>query len=389
MMPSDGAAVALSRHFPLDDELRLLDELLSQQLRDLPQSLEDNALQRELGKLVEQVTGGSFPQRLSLLLHPAVTDWHFSFVEQVRRSLAEGHKFDEREIVEALVTALSGLAEGNETDSRAVEGTPFRITSTATWARKCLRTTISAHVECIDIAPAGSGDLSADEVAFVADLVQAVKVLEQNWPEAWNEIRQTIRYVIPFRCKPTDSFTSSKLLSAVFISPRLGDPVSLAEALVHEARHNRLHMLERRGRLFENDNACRYWSPWKQTERPFRGIIHGTYSFIGVGRFHGLLMKRGHPLTPSSLRRIMEESDRVFGTLRLMNRHGRWTENGRKMLGELEEEAIQLLECRDCLMQRLCPGFVRAPDSKEVIREVLANASNATAGNHKSRQRVL
>ncbi len=60
-MPNDAVMVALSRHFPLDQELRLMDELLCQQLQELPQVLEDGALQSKLGELVDQVTGVSYP----------------------------------------------------------------------------------------------------------------------------------------------------------------------------------------------------------------------------------------------------------------------------------------------------------------------------------------
>ncbi len=298
-------------------------------------------------------------------------------------NLVDGSEINEKELVETLETVCHSLANGESSDSREVPGTPFRITSTAAWARRCIRTTKAADIHPIDITTNGRPP-SQEQVAFVEDLTRASSILEETWPETWHDIRTTIRYVVPFRGQPNDSFTSARTFGAVYITPRLGDAVALAEALLHEARHNRLLMLQRRVRLYDNDNDCRYWSAWRQTDRPLRGILHGVYAFTGVCRFHGLLLRKGFPLTPLGLRRIMEESDRVFSMLKLLNKYGRWTSDGRKVLDELEDESFELFGCRDFLVQHLCPGYVPAPYKREVIRELLAGA--ALAGDRQSRQ---
>jgi HEXXH motif-containing protein len=67
-------------------------------------------------------------------------------------------------------------------------------------------------------------------------------------------------------------------------------PSELAATLVHEAQHIKLSALDdlvpllRKGGLEE-----RHYSPWRADPRPVRGILQGTYAFLGVCRFWGAL----------------------------------------------------------------------------------------------------
>jgi len=357
-------AVALSRHFPISRELRLLDKLLCRQWCELPLALKKGPIRQKLSRLVAKLVGLPFSVRVAALVHPAATDWHYSFIAEAKRTLLEERDVKAEAMLRGLEAIWSSLTSDQSSDSCFAIGTPFRIKSTG-WAQRCLLEqprdlTYDKTFQAV----------SQNDSEFIHDLVRASNLIEVTWPAAWEEIRRTVRYVVPFRSQGRDSFTRGRTLGAVYLSWRRGDPLWLAEMLVHEARHNRLNLLQRRTRLYRNDDELRYWSPWRQTNRPFMGILHGVYAFTGVARFHGLLIVKGHPITPLGIRRIMEESDRVVSMLRLLNRHGQWTTSGQKALEELREEAVELLDCRDHLIQHICPGYTSRSSREAALAAV-------------------
>lgn len=58
----------------------------------------------------------------------------------------------------------------------------------------------------------------------------------------------------------------------------------LAEAILHEAMHLQLSLLEDHMPLVKRVGAARY-SPWKRTVRPVQGVIHGLYVFGVIDAF--------------------------------------------------------------------------------------------------------
>ena len=57
----------------------------------------------------------------------------------------------------------------------------------------------------------------------------------------------------------------------------------VAEALVHEAMHLQLSLLERRIELVESDRTKAVaFSPWRNSERDVQGVIHALYVFVIV-----------------------------------------------------------------------------------------------------------
>jgi hypothetical protein len=366
--------IGLGRAFPLDQELPKLDALLRSQWSELPNAFETPHLAARLTRMIATILDRPYPESLSLLLHPAFVDWHFGYCQAAKAALQASQPALLPE--EALVTSLedleSMLREGNEACcSRRVPGTPFRVTSTAAWAVRSLQEQMKIDVHIIAFTnEADSRPTSAEEDGFVQDLERACGLIKEAWPEQWEDIARVVRYVIPFRGRARDSFTPERALGSIYASYRPDDAVWLADMLVHEARHNRLNLLQRRVRLYDNDDALRYWSPWRQTDRHLKGILHGVYSFTGVGHLHGRLLQQGHEVTPLTIRRLMEESDRIFSMIKLLRAHGRWTPDGLRVLDELCDEALVLLEFRDLLIRRLCPGYV-ATLSREAIKESL------------------
>ena len=70
---------------------------------------------------------------------------------------------------------------------------------------------------------------------------------------------------------------------------RLADILRVAEALVHEAMHLQLTLIERLQPLVEESDQT-YFSPWKGTQRSPRGVLHALYVFRVLHRFFERLL---------------------------------------------------------------------------------------------------
>ncbi|MFD3458327.1 HEXXH motif-containing putative peptide modification protein [Nocardia fluminea] len=81
-----------------------------------------------------------------------------------------------------------------------------------------------------------------------------------------------------------ESGSVTDAIGAAFISPGTGEPVSFAEALIHESYHNLFNMaLDLHD--FAEDDSREFYAPWKGTTRPTRAVLHGIVAFSAVMRF--------------------------------------------------------------------------------------------------------
>lgn len=181
-----------------------------------------------------------------------------------------------------------------------------------------------------------------DESALdAARLGRALDILQAVWPEAAEEVRARTRLVLPLAEPGLVSFSLPSRPGVSFINLRGKTLTDLADDMLHEAAHHRLHAVEERTRLFSEPRAAgvdrrprepasmrmgsvafegdapRYWSPWRRDMRPVRGIFHACYTFA----FRAELLERiaraarasggrvGHlRLRPGGVRRLRLES---------------------------------------------------------------------------------
>jgi HEXXH motif-containing protein len=90
------------------------------------------------------------------------------------------------------------------------------------------------------------------------------------------------------------SHSDPELPFSVFLSlPQPGETdarLRVAEALLHEAMHLQLTMIEHWIPLISNDVQCGY-SPWKHELRPVGGLLHGLYVFAVIHQLFDLLVR--------------------------------------------------------------------------------------------------
>jgi hypothetical protein len=67
----------------------------------------------------------------------------------------------------------------------------------------------------------------------------------------------------------------------------------LAEALIHEAMHLQLTLIEKMAELWRDEGAT-FFSPWKGAERPTSGLLHALYVFGVIDEWLKTLVEAGH-----------------------------------------------------------------------------------------------
>ena len=86
------------------------------------------------------------------------------------------------------------------------------------------------------------------------------------------------------------SYSHPKIPFSVFVSvcedASLLSSLRVAESILHEAMHLQLTLLENEIELIRPDSNNLYFSPWRDEDRPARGILHGMYVFRAVHDFY-------------------------------------------------------------------------------------------------------
>lgn len=111
-------------------------------------------------------------------------------------------------------------------------------------------------------------------------LGEALALLDAAWPEAGREVRAQTFVVVPLVERGTVSYSLPERPGCSYINLAGKSLVDLADDLLHESAHHRLHGLEEiEGPLVRDDGEPRYWSPWRRAVRPVHGILHAAYTF--------------------------------------------------------------------------------------------------------------
>jgi HEXXH motif-containing protein len=127
-----------------------------------------------------------------------------------------------------------------------------------------------------------------------SDLEEWREALQEAWdllvaadPGVAERVAGMLRVIVPLRApssgKPL-SATSGWTPGAVALSLP-GDPLTLAETLVHEAQHGVLGLVEDVARLVNPAVKVLCYAPWRDDPRPPGGLLHGCFAHLGVTGF--------------------------------------------------------------------------------------------------------
>ena len=190
----------------------------------------------------------------------------------------------------------------------------------------------------------------------VADRVQrALAVIEQAWPDGAQLLGCLTSRVIPLKAKGVVSFSYRHRPGLSFINCFDRDGLDLIDDLIHENSHHHLNLLLRKWMLYRKDhNREIFYSPWRRSLRPLRGILHATFTFtmgaILCERLSSWAKSGKTALTPAQLLRArfrcLEEVASVEYSLRDLDYAGKklgWlTASGLALMEQLKQELAKV-----------------------------------------------
>lgn len=114
-----------------------------------------------------------------------------------------------------------------------------------------------------------------DAYAAVGQLVRSIQILQQPHPEI------------------DTSYSHPDIPFSIFVSvcedASLPSSLRVAESILHEAMHLQLTLLENHLPMVDPASTALYFSPWRDEDRPVRGIMHGMYVFRAIHDFYAVL----------------------------------------------------------------------------------------------------
>lgn len=124
----------------------------------------------------------------------------------------------------------------------------------------------------------------------VERIAAAWQTIQLAWPEGHELLALLTSRIVPLQAKGVVSFSYRHRPGLSFINCFDRSNLDLIDDLVHENSHHHLNLLLRKYVMYHGDhNQQIFYSPWRRSLRPLRGILHATFTFtMGALLFHRL-----------------------------------------------------------------------------------------------------
>lgn len=115
---------------------------------------------------------------------------------------------------------------------------------------------------------------------FSTKIEVASKVIRKFSPDSWDRFSAFTETIIPIKQEELVSFSHQELPGTSMINLYHRDFVDLLDDLLHENGHHHLNYYLNLETLIQEPIDCIYYSPWRRTLRPLRGIYHAYFTFF-------------------------------------------------------------------------------------------------------------
>lgn len=217
----------------------------------------------------------------------------------------------------------------------------------------------------------------------------ALHAIETAWPQGNDWLALLTSQICPLRAKGVVSFSYRHRPGLSVINCFDRDNLDLIDDLIHENSHHHLNLLLRKYVMYGGDsNQEIFYSPWRRSLRPIRGILHATFTFtMGALLFErlsswaetsaGRTGWKAAGLTARDLRRArfrcFEEIESVRYSLQDLAyaaRHLKWlTASGRQLADQLGV-ALEAAERRIALYRTAVMKSEFGPDLRRHMKEL-------------------
>jgi HEXXH motif-containing protein len=206
---------------------------------------------------------------------------------------------------------------------------------------------LETHPEKTTPNKADLGGRNEDE--WRASIEGALGLVDRHLPGLGHDIDLLVQQIVPTGYEPQRHLSCSyqEDIGTIYVSlhPSI---MTMAEALIHEASHNKLNALFELDPVIENGDDERYASPVRPDPRPLRGILLAVHAFVPVACLYERLLRAGATEQAASnapLRReLLEARLAVIARANragtdVLRTHARPTRMGRGLLDELSMHA--------------------------------------------------
>jgi HEXXH motif-containing protein len=197
---------------------------------------------------------------------------------------------------------------------------------------------------------------------WVEALAEAARLIELALPSWYAELGTALRRVVPVGFEPerhlSASYREGPGLAYLTLHP---DPVTLAEAIVHESQHGKLNALSWLDPVLRNGRTFWTSSPVRPDLRPLHGVLLAVHAFVPVAALHLGLARADHPAARTdrfAIRRTQVLAGNARG-LALVQTHGDPTPIGRRVVDALQalhDALVRATPALDLDPQALPPG---------------------------------
>ncbi len=115
---------------------------------------------------------------------------------------------------------------------------------------------------------------------FSHRIEDALKIIKKVSPTSWDRFKSFTDVIIPIKEQEFVSYSHQELPGTSMINMYHRDFVDLLDDLLHENGHHHLNYYLNLGKLIDEPIETIYYSPWRRTLRPIRGIYHAYFTFF-------------------------------------------------------------------------------------------------------------
>jgi hypothetical protein len=115
---------------------------------------------------------------------------------------------------------------------------------------------------------------------FSTRIEVATRVIRRFSPDSWERFAAFTEIIIPIKQVEFVSFSHQELPGTSMINLYHRDFVDLLDDLLHENGHHHLNYYLNLDKLIDEPIDNIYYSPWRRTLRPLRGIYHAYFTFF-------------------------------------------------------------------------------------------------------------
>ena len=174
-------------------------------------------------------------------------------------------------------------------------GEPCHLPITDTLALALVDNNPMADVEAHPDKHGNTLDLGGRSPAvWIAALREALAIVERHLPALRGEIDVVLQQVVPvgYHAQRHLSASYQEAIGTVYLSLH-PNPMTMAEALIHEFSHNKLHALLESGPVLENAFTPLFASPVRPDPRPLHGVLLAAHAFLPVALLYEKLLATG------------------------------------------------------------------------------------------------